>query len=89
MNTVTKTQYELKAGTKTVWSQVKTQTQDLTEDFYTKVVEAAPYMRRLGGSETLTKSYTCNGYVVTKIVSKSPCKTLKSVYEFNFTERLV
>ena len=88
MNTVTKTKYELKEYTKTVWIEVDSTTQDLTEDLYNNTIEAAPFFRRLGGTETLTRSYTCNGYVVTRLISKSPCKAKKSVYEFNFTGRL-
>ena len=88
MNTVTSTNYELKDGTKTVWNEVATFTQELREEYYNNVIDAAPFMRRLGGSETLTRSYTCNGYVVTKLVSKSPCKTIKRVFEFTFTNRL-
>ena len=89
MNTVTKTKYELKAGTKTVWIEVLTESTNLLKAYYNNMLNSAPHMRTLGGSETLTKSYTCNGYVVTKIVSKSPCKAMKIVYEFNFTERFV
>ena len=42
------------------------------------------WFRRLGGSETAQRSYTCYGYVIYKLTSSSPDRQTKSVREFNF-----
>jgi hypothetical protein len=77
--------FELKPGTKTVWLSVKTKNTELSETDYNRVVDASPFFRRLGGSETHTKNYTSRGYKTVQIVSKSPCRTLKTVRTFEFT----
>ena len=46
--------------------------------------DAAPYFRRLGGSETLTREYTKRGYLVTQIVSKSPDRQTKVIRKYTF-----
>jgi hypothetical protein len=88
-NTYTKTQYSLKDGTKTVFNEISKSEKVLTEDFYNNVISAIPFMRRLGGTETVTWAFTCNGYIIIKIVSKSPCKRFKTIYQFNFEGKLV
>jgi hypothetical protein len=88
-NTYTKTRYSLKNGTKTVFNEISKSEKVLTEAFYNNVISAIPFMRGLGGTETATKAYTCNGYIITRIVSKSPCKRFKTIYQFNFEGRLV
>ena len=42
------------------------------------------WFRRLGGTETAERSYTYEGYVVTKLTSTSPDKQRKTIREFNF-----
>ncbi len=42
------------------------------------------FFRRLGGTETVRKTYTCKGLVITKLISTSPDKEIKVVREFNF-----
>ena len=42
------------------------------------------WFRRLGGSESLQRSYTCAGYKVYKLTSTSPDKQNKIVREFKF-----
>lgn len=85
MITLKETRLELKDGTKTVYivTEEKPST-EITEDHYNNFIESAPFFRSLGGSETLTKGYTCEGYKVVKIVSKAPCKTEKVIREFDF-----
>jgi hypothetical protein len=85
LGTITTTKYELKAGTKTVYIAYKERTEDFNEEYYNNVVNSAPFFRRLGGSETLTRCYTSQGYKVYRLVSKSPCKTMKTIREFNWS----
>ena len=75
---------ELKEGTKTVFVQTSNESEVITEQVYNNYVTSAPFMRRLGGSETLTKNYTSAGYKVCKIVSKNPSRDEKVERTFNF-----
>lgn len=75
----TVTYYELKEGTKNAWRETGTLTQDIPEQRYRNSVEAAPFIRRLGGSEYLERNYTRQGYQVTRIISKSPNRTQKTI----------
>jgi len=76
--------YELKEGTKNAWRETERKTADYTEEQHRNFVEAAPFFRRLGGSETLTRSYTPAGYKVVQVISKSPDRTVKKVTNFKF-----
>lgn len=76
--------HELKAGTKTVFKLIKEETREITEEQYNNIISAAPYMRRLGGSEYLVRGYTVRGYRVVSITSKNPDRTVKVIRKFNF-----
>lgn len=78
--------YNLKPGTKTVWTENTERSHDeyITEEGYRNIVDASPFFRRLGGSETLHRTYTRAGYRVYEIISKSPDRTQKTVRTFNF-----
>jgi hypothetical protein len=54
---------------------------------YSRIVgdDTCKWFRRLGGSETKTMGYTCNGYCCTKLISKSPDRSIKVIREFKFT----
>ncbi len=75
---------ELKAGTKTVYTETENTTKDITEDQYNNYLSSLPFFRRLGGSETMQKNYTSQGYRMTKLTSKSPNKAIKVVRIFSF-----
>jgi hypothetical protein len=85
LGTITTTKYALNACTKTVFETLHETTEEFTEESYNNIVESAPFFRRLGGSETLTRCYTSQGYKVYRLVSKSPCKTMKTIREFNWS----
>lgn len=42
------------------------------------------WFRNLGGTENVSYGYTCRGYKIIKLISTSPNKENKSIYEFNF-----
>lgn len=46
--------------------------------------DTVKWFRRLGGSESLKYTYTCAGYKVYKLTSKSPDKQTKVIREFKF-----
>lgn len=77
--------YSLKDGTKTVFNLDNTETKEIKEINYDYIVDAMPYMRRLGGSEHAVRGYTARGYRVVELTSKSPCRTLKTVRTFDFS----
>jgi len=41
------------------------------------------WFRRLGGSESVTRSYTSQGYIVTRLVSMDPGRTVRKVRTFS------
>ena len=61
-------------------------TEVVTRDFWNKFVDAAPFFRRLGGSETVYMGYTALGYKPVRVVSINPDRTLKAIHTFNVTE---
>ena len=76
--------FTLKAGTKTVYELESEETKEVTSEQHKNAVDAAPWFRRLGGSETLTREYTKRGYQVTQIVSKSPDRQTKVIRKYSF-----
>ena len=46
--------------------------------------DTVKWFRRLGGSESVQRSYTKQGYLVTKLVSTSPDKQNKVIREYKF-----
>jgi aspartyl aminopeptidase len=84
---LTKTSYIKKEGTKTVWIETGKTTEEISENHYNNFINAAPSFRRMGGSETLQRTYTKNGYKVVKLISTSPDKMTKHVYTFDHDMR--
>ena len=78
--------YQKKEGTKTIWELVKTECENLTEQFYNNCTnnDTIKFFRRLGGIETVCKGYTKQGYLITNIASTSPDREKKTVREFSF-----
>jgi len=76
--------FTLKEGTKTVYELESEEISEVTSEQHINAVNAAPYFRRLGGSETLTREYTKRGYQVTQIVSKSPDRQTKVIRKYTF-----
>lgn len=81
---VTTINYALKNGTKTSYIETDRKESIFNELQYRNCVEASPFFRRLGGSETQQRTHTSKGYNVFRIISKSPDRTMKTVREFNF-----
>lgn len=80
MYTIQLTETTIENGVKTI----ETKTIDKTQYDNITNTETLKWFRRLGGSETATKSYTSRGYNVVKLISKSPDKSIKVIREFNF-----
>jgi hypothetical protein len=82
--TMTKTQQQKKQGTKTVFETVEKETKEISEQEYNNIINSASFFRRLGGSCTQQKEYTCRGYKVYKDTLTSPDKETRTIREFEF-----
>ena len=82
--TMKEQRFTLKPDTKTVWVEESESTSDYTKQQYQNCVEAAPFFRRLGGSEHLDYGYFSKGYLCYRIISKSPDRQIKVIRTFNF-----
>lgn len=71
-------------GTKTVFVERDRREEVVSEQEYINIVNAAPFFRRLGGSETLSRGYTKKGYLVTRILSRSPDREQQTERLFDF-----
>ena len=75
-----------KIGSK--WRLTNTEQKLINEEFYYNIINSKKFFTNLGGCERHTKSYTCNGYIVTHINSLSPDRTQKTVRDFSFKNYL-
>jgi hypothetical protein len=82
--TLTKTRLTKNPNTKTTYIVESNKVEPITEKQHFLYFDSVKFFRRLGGSETITNGYTCNGYVGTKLVSTSPDKQTKVIREFKF-----
>ena len=62
----------------------ETETRMIDDEWHKNIVDAKSFFTGLGGTELHTKKQTKRGRKVVKIVSISPDKTMKSIYEFKF-----
>lgn len=83
---LTKTRLSKNPNTKTTYVVDSKVVSECTErqHYLTTNNDTVKWFRRLGGSETVQRSYTCAGYVVTKLISLSPDKQTKVIREYNF-----
>lgn len=78
--------YKKEEKKKTVYKLVSEETETIDIRKYNNITsdDTIRYFRRLGGTETIQKQYTCIGYVITKLASTSPDKQSKIVRNFKF-----
>lgn len=83
---MTKTVLLKKQGTKNAWKvdEVENEKIDLSTHERITGKDTLQWFRRWGGSETAQRSYTYQGYKVTRLISTSPAKDKKIVREFKF-----
>lgn len=72
--------------TKTTYIQIEKTFETISKEQYDNITNdtTLKWLRRLGGSETSIKGYTCRGYLITKLISTSPTKQTKIVRTFKF-----
>ena len=72
----------LKPGTRNSWeSREEKRSTEIDRSDYDRIVDANKFFRSFG-SERMYKSYTSHGLIVTRIVSKDPTSTLKTIRTF-------
>ena len=83
---MTKTSLVKNPNTKTTYIVEGEKTEQITKENYNNITskETQKWFRRLGGSETAQRSYTCRGYLITRLTSVSPDRQNKSIYQFKF-----
>jgi hypothetical protein len=79
--TLTKENY-FKDGKK--WTLSETETELIDLKTVERIADSVRFFRRLGGTETLVKGYTCAGYNPVKLTSTNPDKTAKTIRTFNY-----
>lgn len=84
--TLTETKLIKNPNTKTTYIVESKEVKEVTEREHRLCTnsETVKWFRRLGGSETVERSYTSAGYLVTKLTSTSPDKQNKTVREYTF-----
>ena len=59
---------------------------ELSEEHYKNMIsdDTCKFFRRLGGSETITRSYTYYGYLPVESISCNPDRSIRKVRVFKF-----
>jgi hypothetical protein len=72
--------------TKTTYTIEEEKTEAITRKQYSNICgkDTLKWFRRLGGSETAERGYTCAGYLIVKLTSTSPDKQNKTIRTFKF-----
>ena len=83
---MTRTELDKNPNTKTTYIKNEVITEELTEKAYRRITgdDTLKFFRRLGGTETAQRSYTCRGYNVTRLTSTSPDRQTKIIRTFKF-----
>lgn len=84
--TMTTEKYVKNPNTKTTYILESNETSTIDERQYNNITseDTIKFFRRLGGSETVERSYTCWGYKCTKLTSTSPNRQIKNIRKFKF-----
>lgn len=86
MITLSTTKLEKNPNTKTTYIEVSKTVENIGFEQYDNITnkDTLSWFRRLGGTETATKTYTSQGYKTVRVVSTSPDKQYKTIREFEF-----
>ena len=84
--TMTRTELEKNPNTKTTYLTKEVETEEITEKAYNRITgeETLKWFRRLGGTETALRAYTCRGYNIIRLTSTSPDRQTKIIRTFKF-----
>ena len=73
-----------KAGTKTVWLEDKVITEEITWEQFRNILSSMQSSIDQGGTETLIRSFTNNGYMPIRLTSTSPDKQKRTIKKFEY-----
>ncbi len=80
-----KTSYTLRPGTADHdWQMEKAEDRMIDEETYQNIVDATPFLLRIGRTIYQECDNTPAGYVVTRIISRNPARNRRTVREFIF-----
>ena len=84
--TETTTKLEKKQGFKNAYKELSKTENIITSKQHNLTTndDTCKWFRRLGGSESKTMAYTCDGYKCIKLISTSPDKLVKKIREYKF-----
>ena len=73
--------------TKTTYTIEEETTETITNKQYNYICgeDTLKWFRRMGGSETAERGYTCAGYLIVKLTSTSPDRHNKTIRTFKFS----
>lgn len=80
------TKHLIRTGKVTYKLTCESETKEITRQEYKNITadETIKFFKRLGGSESVTREYTCDGYLITEIKSTSPDREKRTVRTFKF-----
>ena len=83
---MTRTELEKNPNTKTTYLTKEVETEEVTKKAYERITgeDTLNWYRRIGGTETAQRSYTCRGYNITRLTSISPDRQTKIIRTFKF-----
>lgn len=82
--TLTTEEYIKKEGNKTFSKKPNSViTKEITLSEYDNIFSSIDFFKTLGGTERVTKTYTCAGYIPTRLTSVSPNRTKKVIRIFS------
>ena len=83
---MTRTKLEKNPNTKTTYLEVESKVEMIDWLQYERITgkDTLQWFRRCGGSEHATRDYTCEGYLITRLISTSPDKQNKTIRTFEF-----
>jgi len=84
--TLTETRLSKNPNTKTTYVVDSVEVSEVTSRQHSLTTndDTVKWFRRLGGTETVERSYTSAGYLVTKLTSTSPDRQTKVIREYKF-----
>ena len=82
--TLTTQHYTKNPNTKTTYILDATEVREISKEQYKNIADSAPFFRRLGGSVTQQRSYTCDDYNVVKDTAISPDRQSKTIRLIEF-----
>lgn len=84
--TLTETRLSKNPNTKTTYIVDSVEVSEVTSHQHSLVTcdDTVKWFRRLGGTETVERSYTSAGFLVTKLTSTSPDRKTKVIRQYHF-----